>query len=116
MRVLVDTNVLIRLFQPSNPSSPIAASAIHELKKHDFEVVMVPQILYELWVVATRTVTLNGFGMSVSDTSLLQEKCMQQFRLLRDERGIFDHWSQIVSSNQVIGKRCTRCKASCGYG
>lgn len=104
MRVLVDTNVLIRLFQPSNPSSPIAASAIHELKKHDFEVVMVPQNLYELWVVATRTVTLNGFGMSVSDTSLLQEKCMQQFRLLRDERGIFDHWSQIVSSNQVIGK------------
>ncbi len=29
---------------------------------------------------------------------------MQQFWLLRDERGIFDHWSQIVSSNQVIGK------------
>jgi hypothetical protein len=29
---------------------------------------------------------------------------VEQFRLLRDERGIFDHWSQIVSSNQVIGK------------
>lgn len=70
MRVLVDTNVLIRLFQPSNPSSPIAASAIHELRKHDFDLVMVPQNLYELWVVATRNVTLNGFGMSASDTSL----------------------------------------------
>ena len=104
MRVLVDTNVLIRLFQPSNPSSPIAASAIHELRKHDFDLVMVPQNLYELWVVAARNVTLNGFGMSASDTSLLQEKCVEQFRLLRDERGIFDHWSQIVSSNQVIGK------------
>lgn len=104
MRVLVDTNVLIRLFQRSNPNSPIAASAIQELKKHEFEIVMVPQNLYELWVVASRTVTLNGFGMSVGDTCLLQEKCIQQFRLLRDERGIFDHWSQIVSSNQVIGK------------
>ncbi len=104
MRVLVDTNVLIRLFQPSNPSSPIAASAIQELKKHEFEVVMVPQNLYELWVIATRAVSLNGFGMPVSDTSLLQDKCMQQFRLLRDERGIFDQWSQIVTSNQVIGK------------
>ena len=104
MRILVDTNVLIRLFQSSNPSSPVAASAIQVLKKHNFEVVMVPQNLYELWVVATRTVTLTGFGMSVSDTSLLQVKCMQQFRLLRDESGIFEHWSQIVSSNQVIGK------------
>ena len=104
MRALVDTNVLIRLFQPSNPSSPVAASAIHELKKHDFELVIVPQNLYEIWVIATRNLALNGFGMSVSDTSLLQEKCIQQFRLLRDERGIFDHWSQIVSSNQVIGK------------
>lgn len=86
MRVLFDTIFLIRLFQPSNPSSPSAASAMHELKKHDFEVVMVPQNLYELRGVSTRTVTLNGFGMSVSHTSLLQEKCMQQFRLLRDER------------------------------
>jgi predicted nucleic acid-binding protein len=40
MRVLVDTNVLIRLFQRSNPSSPIAASAIQELKKHEFEIVI----------------------------------------------------------------------------
>ena len=104
MRILVDTNILIRLFQSFNPSSPIAASAVHELKKHNFEVVMVPQNLYELWVVATRPVTLNGFGMSVSDASLLQEKCIHQFRLLRDERGIFDHWTQIVSSTPVIGK------------
>jgi len=104
MRILVDTNVPICLFQSSNPSSPIAASAVHELKKFNFEVVMVPQNLYELWVVATRPVTLNGFGMSVSDASLLQEKCIQQLRLLRDERGIFDHWSQIVSSTPVIGK------------
>ena len=59
---------------------------------------MVPRNLYELWVVATRPVTLNGFGMSVSDASLLQEKCFHQFRLLRDEREIFDHWTQIVSS------------------
>jgi len=57
MRILVDTNVLIPLFQTSNPSSPIAASAVHELKKFNFEIVMVPQNLYELWVVATRPVT-----------------------------------------------------------
>ena len=59
---------------------------------------------YELWVIATRAVALNGLGMSVSDTKLLREKCIQQFRILRDERGIFDFWFQIVSSNQVIGK------------
>jgi predicted nucleic acid-binding protein len=104
MRVLVDTNILVRLFQPSNPSSPNAVSAIHELKNRNFELVMVPQNLYELWVISTRAVALNGFGMSVSDTKLLQEKCIQQFRILRDERGIFDFWFQIVSSNQVIGK------------
>lgn len=70
----MDTNLLIRLFRSSNPSSPIAASAVRELKKHNFEVVMVPQNLYELWVVATRPMTLNGFGMSISDASLTERK------------------------------------------
>jgi predicted nucleic acid-binding protein len=104
MRVLIDTNILIRLFQSSNPSAPVAASAIHELRRHNFEVVMVPQNLYELWVVSTRPLGLNGFGMTASDASVLQDKCIQQFRLLRDERGIFDQWSQIVSTSSVVGK------------
>jgi hypothetical protein len=50
--------------------------------------------------------------MSFNDTSLLQEKCMQQFRLLRDERGIFDHGSQIVSSNQVVGKSTSYARST----
>lgn len=104
MRVLIDTNILIRLFQSANPSSPVAACAIQQLRKEGFELVIVPQNLYELWVVATRPAAQNAFGMSASDTSIIQDKCMLQFRLLRDERGIFDQWSQIVTASQVVGK------------
>ncbi len=104
MKILIDTNVLIRLLQSSDSAAPIASSAIHKLKELNFEIVMVPQNMYELWVVATRPVALNGFGMSVNDTGSLLEKCTIQFRLLRDERGVFDRWSQIVTSSQVAGK------------
>jgi predicted nucleic-acid-binding protein len=51
MRILVDTNVLIRLFQASNPVAPIADQAIRQLLTANFIPCFLPQNLYELWAV-----------------------------------------------------------------
>ena len=61
-------------------------------------------MLYEYWVVATRPVNVNGLGMDTGDVEQALENWATLFKLLRDERGVFGYWRDLVSAHQVKGK------------
>jgi predicted nucleic acid-binding protein len=61
-------------------------------------------VLYEYWVVVTRPKNANGFGASVAEASRAIGKWKLLFRLLRDERGIFTKWEDLVTTSNVSGK------------
>ena len=86
MKILVDTNVILRSSQPANSSHTVAIAALTQLAKTGHEPCLVPQSIYEYWVVATRPVAVNGFGMSVTDVDHQIQDLLQHFTLLRDER------------------------------
>jgi predicted nucleic acid-binding protein len=62
MLMLVDTNVLLRLSEPAHAHHPIAATAIETIEALDHRLIVVPQVVYEFWAVATRPQNVNGFG------------------------------------------------------
>ena len=64
---------------------------------------VVPQVLYEYWVVATRP-TKNGLGMSVDEAEADLNKIVSKRQLVRDERTMFERWKQLVIDHQVTGK------------
>jgi predicted nucleic acid-binding protein len=51
---LLDTNVVVRLMEPSAPEYPLLSNAIRRLVGDGHNLVLAPQVLAELWVVATR--------------------------------------------------------------
>ena len=65
---------------------------------------LVPQVIYEFWVAATRPVEVNGLGMDVPLAQHSIEGLLQDFVLLKDERGIFGNWQSLVIANAVKGK------------
>ena len=81
-----------------------ALAAIDWLDVNGHECVVVPQVLYEYWVVATRPSQNNGLGMTTANTNLAISKWTTAFRLLLDERGIFSNWRDLVVDNDVKGK------------
>jgi predicted nucleic acid-binding protein len=105
MKVLVDTNVILRFTQIANPSHALARSALTQLSKFGHELCLVPQSIYEYWVVATRPVAVNGFGMLVADADQQVQELLQHFTLLRDERGIYSRWYDLVVTHNVKGKQ-----------
>jgi predicted nucleic acid-binding protein len=105
MRVLIDTNVILRFTQAANPSHALARAALTQLSKSEHELCLVPQSIYEYWVVATRPVAVNGFGMSVADADRQIQELLQNFTLLRDERGIYSRWYDLVVTHNVQGKQ-----------
>lgn len=68
------------------------------------ELVVAPQMLYEYWVAGTRPLNANGLGMSAPLAEQSIERILDDFQLLRDERGIFSRWRQLVVDHQILGK------------
>ena len=62
MRVLLDTNILLRLVATQAPEHADVVRAVASLLSRGEEPVICGQVLIELWVVATRPASVNGFG------------------------------------------------------
>lgn len=104
MRILLDTNVIIRAAQPNQPAWPVINQALTALVAHGCTLCVVPQNIYEFWVVATRPQAQNGFGLTSADAKSLVDGTLGKLTLLRDERGIFNLWFSLVDHYAVEGK------------
>jgi predicted nucleic acid-binding protein len=105
MRVLLDTNVLLRSVEPKHVEHQAATDAIDALRKADHDLVVVPQVLYEFWSVATRPIENNGLGMEAQEAQSELIAIKRLFRFLRDERGIYSEWELLVTSLDVASKQ-----------
>ncbi len=101
---LVDTNVLLRFTRQADPMHPVAASAIHALRDSGERLCIVPQNLYELWVVASRPLAVNGFGLTIPECQQVFATIKSLFTLLPDPPGLFDEWESLVTTFQIQGK------------
>lgn len=62
MRVLVDTNILLRSAQPNHPQSSQATHSVSRLIRQRDAVFFCSQNIAEFWNVATRPADKNGLG------------------------------------------------------
>ncbi len=88
MRVLLDTIIIIRAAQPNQPTWPEINQALRAGCPRVY-LCVVPQNIYEFWVVATRPLAQNGFGLPPEDAKSLVDATHGRLTVLRDEGGIF---------------------------
>ena len=105
MSVLVDTNILLRRAQVASEQHRLVLDSLIELVRADISLCLVPQVIYEFWVAATRPIDVNGLGVAVPQAELMMKELLQDFVLLRDERGIFGNWQSLVVDYAIQGKR-----------
>ena len=107
MRILADTNILVRLTEVGSIDHGAAADAKRHLDRLGHDVCIVPQVIYEFWSVATRPIENNGLAMSVQETQQTISEFRRAFRLLRDERTVYERWERIVIDYNVKAKTLT---------
>ncbi len=105
MQYLIDTNLLVRISELGHIDHDIARQAVVSLRTDGHDLAIVPQVLYEFWSVATRPTEQNGLGMSVEEGLVAIQDMKSVFRLLRDERAIFERWERIIVDYRVMGKK-----------
>jgi predicted nucleic acid-binding protein len=103
MKILMDANTIVGLSEKSR--RPVVANAIKKVRADGHDMFVVPQVIYEFWVVATRPAKKNGLGMSTERVVLLVGQILNMFKLLDDPGGIYGRWFDIVTAEKVLGKQ-----------
>ena len=65
---------------------------------------VLPQNLYEFWVVCTRPTSQNGLGMTPSEARSELSRLRRQFDVLEEAPTILPGWELLVMQYQVSGK------------
>ncbi|MEZ0267415.1 MAG: type II toxin-antitoxin system VapC family toxin [Phycisphaerae bacterium] len=101
---MLDTNILTRSIQPASGHHAVANVATGELLRRGDDLCVVPQVIYEFWVVCTRPPGDNGLGMDADAARLEIDRILSVFTLLPDEPTILPVWRALVTAHQVHGK------------
>ena len=105
MRVLVDTNVLLRSAQPNHPLSSQATHAASKLIRQSNDLFFCSQNIAEFWNVATRRVEKNGLGLSHDEVVQEVSNIEDLLGLLPDIPAVYSAWKEIVG---IIKSRASR--------
>lgn len=103
MTTLVDTNILLRLADPSGVNHDTAVTAVATLRRAGDDLAVTPQVLSEYWAAATRTVAHNGLGQTPDEAAENIDWFTSDFTLLEDREGLFIAWFELVKEYGVTG-------------
>jgi len=104
MSYAVDTNVMARSIHEGHPMQQATKDAIKTLLDRGETVCVLAQSLYEFWVIATRPLEANGFGMSATEAQIRLAEFEARLRLKPDLPEIYAEWKQLVTQHAVMGK------------
>jgi predicted nucleic acid-binding protein len=104
--ILVDTNIPLRIAQLGHSHRQPALDAIKLLTVRDSEhFVICPQSLYEMFVVCSRPVSANGFGMTPQRARAEVASARTLFQMLPEMPQVYSTWEGLIAKYPVAGKR-----------
>jgi predicted nucleic acid-binding protein len=103
MPILIDTNVLLRSVQPSNPMHAAAVRALEVLMKREEALVITLQNVAEFWNAATRPVVHNGLGFTIEEAREELTRLEGFFRILTEDAASYAAWKTLLIANRVSG-------------
>jgi predicted nucleic acid-binding protein len=103
---LVDTNVLLRQFEPAHHHHRAAVTSTLRLIERGEELYVAAQSIAEFWSAATRPSAQNGLGLDVAVVASAVAEIERTFALLlADEATVYEQWKRLIVEQRVTGRR-----------
>ncbi len=103
MAILIDTNVLLRSVQPSNPMHASAVRALENLMKREEALAVAIQNVAEFWIVATRPIVNSGLGFTIEEAREEMVKIDAFFQILSENAASYAAWKALIVAKRVSG-------------
>lgn len=103
---LLDTNVVLRLFDRNAPEHQDCRGAVERLQQAGHSLFVAPQVIYEFWVVSTRPAEQRkGFGWTAERAKAAVDHLLDAFEFFPDNPEVFEKWRELVGRHGIQGKR-----------
>jgi predicted nucleic acid-binding protein len=103
-RAVLDSNFLLAIVDPLH-SHHVPANQILDRYYDEFRYVLLPQVIYEFWVVITRPVENNGMGLMPASAAVLLERLKAVYQFMPDSSLLLQQWQKIVTDYEISGKK-----------
>jgi predicted nucleic acid-binding protein len=104
VRILLDTNIILRNAIQNDPQHAEVRSALERLARAGWELCIGAQNLVEFWVVATRPTNVNGLGLTPAATRPELDAMRVAYTLLPDPPDLLDQWLELCTRYGVQGR------------
>jgi predicted nucleic acid-binding protein len=105
VRVLSDTNILIRLSDAGDPRHLECVQALQRLRADGHEICIYAQVQIEYWAVATRPRAVNGLDLSPGEAEADLVDFDTLFVLLLEPSDIAISWRALANRYAVSGRQ-----------
>jgi predicted nucleic acid-binding protein len=95
MRILVDTNILLRAAQPSHPMHASAVRAMEILMEREEPLVVTVQNIAEFWNAATRPSANNGLGFTIEEAQEELSRIEVFFEIISENMDSYAAWKTL---------------------
>src|SRR4051794_3872402 len=104
MKMLADSNILLRIAHKADPQHQLTMDSIAKLLHNKDDLCIVPQNIYEFWTVATRPKAVNGLGFPVPQVEQNIARLKHDFIFLDETPSVFLNWEKLVKLHAIVGK------------
>ena len=105
MRILLDSNILIRWLESGDPLQPHVDHAIDSLIRSGALPCYTSQNLGEFWNVLTRPLDRNGFGLTPLEADRRTRTIENQIPMLPDDPRVHLVWRGLLVAHAISGVR-----------
>jgi predicted nucleic acid-binding protein len=103
MRILLDSNILIRWLESSGPFQPLVDHAVDSLIRTGALPCYTSQNLGEFWNVLTRPLDRNGFGLTPAEADRRARIIEDQIPMLPDDPAVHLVWRKLLVAHAISG-------------
>ena len=103
MRVLLDSNILIRWLESQHPDQLLVQSAIDALLAASTELCFTLQNVSEFWNALTRPLDRNGYGLTPEETDRRVQAFESRLTFLADTPEVYREWRLLLTHHAVRG-------------
>jgi predicted nucleic acid-binding protein len=105
VRILVDTNVLVRLRDADDPRHLACVEALQRLQIGAHELCICAQVMIEYWVVVTRPREVNGLNLSPAEAQIDLQELDQLLVCLPEPSDMAPRWRDLATQYGVRGRQ-----------
>jgi len=103
MACLIDTGVLLRVFDASYAEYRLVRQSLRTLVTRQERLVVTVQNLAEFWNVSTRPIDKNGYGLSAERTSRRLALIEQFCEVVTEDDDSYRIWKNLLTTYSVTG-------------